>query len=143
MNEIEEFLLAMFGEDATEIAKHPDNEDDGYDWDLVATGETNYPCFEYLRIGKKRALAELDLKKQLLAEHPHTTLRQHHGEATLRNMYGPHWEKRLTHLDELYCTTCHIDDGVIENVDGKPCLTVRLLASLYATRPGFKEEWRP
>lgn len=66
MSELVDFLRARLDEDATEIAKHPDGEDD---WEFVATGETNYPCTPYLMIGKKRALAEVGAKRRLLDEY--------------------------------------------------------------------------
>ena len=42
------------------------------------------------------------------------------------------------------CTVCHHltgDDLQVDN-DPWPCRTVRLLAQPYASRPGFRDEWR-
>lgn len=65
MSELVDFLEARLKEDAEEIAKHPDGEDD---WEFMATGEMNYPCSPYLMIGKKRALAEVEAKQRILTE---------------------------------------------------------------------------
>lgn len=63
MSELVEFLRARIAEDAAEIAKHPDGQDE---WEFMATGEANYPCTPYLMIGKKRALAEVAAKRRLI-----------------------------------------------------------------------------
>jgi hypothetical protein len=39
--------------------------------------------------------------------------------------------------NEIRCTECTSDQLHY------PCRTVRLLASVYAERPGYREEWRP
>lgn len=51
------------------------------------------------------------------------------------------------------CSTCAAPETYDDDADGNrewsrdsksfPCLTVRLLASVYADRPGYREEWRP
>lgn len=59
------WLRIQLDTDAAEIAEHPDDYE--YEaWDLSAEMETNYPCLPYLRIGKRRALAEVDAKRRLL-----------------------------------------------------------------------------
>lgn len=89
-----------------------------------------------------RVLAEVEAKKRLLELHPHTTMRQDLGEARLRTSYGPNWEKRLKRVDDMFCTTCHVEDGVIES-SGQPCETLRLLSLPYANHPDYREEWKP
>ncbi|MDX2749629.1 DUF6221 family protein [Streptomyces scabiei] len=42
-------------------------------------------------------------------------------------------------LNGWVCTTC--DNGDVEQV--YPCPTQRLLATVYADRPGYREVWRP
>jgi len=67
MSNLIAFLRARLDEDAAEITQQPD-EDRSTEWDLIATDEI-YSCFKYLRLGKKRALAELDHKRQILTDH--------------------------------------------------------------------------
>ncbi|MFD0687245.1 DUF6221 family protein [Actinomadura fibrosa] len=91
----------------------------------------------------ERVLADVGAKRRIVALHPHTTMRREIGEEHLRSMYGPNWERRLIHLDDLYCRTCHVADGKITNDAGIPCLTLRLLALPYADHPAYRDEWRP
>lgn len=65
MNDLVTFLRARLTEDETEIAKHPDEPDFGW-WELVASTESNYPCLPYLSLSKKRALAEVEVKRQIV-----------------------------------------------------------------------------
>lgn len=157
------FLLAQYDADehlaraAQKAAFSPNWDADGIRGDLYASSDDPQSGHVIAQADKGEAdvldhaarhdpasvLADIAAKRQIVALHPHTTIRQDAGEARLRNMYGPHWEKRLIRLDEPYCDTCHVEDGVIESDDGRPCLTLRLLASPYASRDGYKESWRP
>lgn len=112
------WLRAQLDDDSRRIAQHPDDEDD---WmaidDLVAETEQNYPCNPYLRIGKKRALAEVDAKRQILDLHAHTA---HPYTAGVVD-----------------CDVCTYTGA------GTWCGTVRALALPYAARPGYQHEWMP
>lgn len=110
------FLRARLDEDAAEIAKHPD--DDVPDWDLIATAETNYPCFPYIAIGKSRALAEVEAKRQIVE--------RYHYEAT--SPFGEKWRE---------CATCGAAN------EPWPCPTLRLLALPYAAHQDYRDEWKP
>ena len=69
MGDIVAFLNDRLADDAEEIAKHPDGEDDWPSYCLVATRESSYPCFPYLQIHKQRALAEVEAKRLQLGLH--------------------------------------------------------------------------
>lgn len=82
-----------------------------------------------------RVLREIDAKRQLLDLHPYAVLRKNVGER---------WKGDPDpRFDRTFCATCHVDDGCIQDNDGRPCETLRLLALPYAGRPGFRDEWRP
>lgn len=42
----------------------------------------------------------------------------------------------------LFCETCGSGEAYEYPTDW-PCLTLRLLAAPYSTRPGYREDWRP
>lgn len=88
-----------------------------------------------------RMLVEVEAKRRIIALHPHTTQREVMGERRLRASYGSHWEKRLKHVDELYCATCHAEDGMISGDGGRPCETLRLLALPYAGHKDYQQTW--
>lgn len=92
--------------------------------------------------GSYRMLVDIESKRRIIDLHPHATQRQQHSEASLRASYGPNWETLLKHLDEPYCQTCHVDDGMISGNGGRPCETLRLLAAPYAEHPAYSDEWR-
>ena len=73
---------------------------------------------EYAHIARwdpARVIAEIDAKRRLLDEH------------------------QIDRNSE--CETCR--ERGLERNQVWPCLTVRLLAVVYADRPGYREEWRP
>ncbi|MFF7130415.1 DUF6221 family protein [Streptomyces sp. NPDC008240] len=129
MSELVEFLRARFAAELDDI--------EGYDggWN-DADG-----CWG-IHVDPEFTRADVQAKKRLLELHPHTTMRQDLGEARLRVAYGPNWEKRLKRVDDVFCTTCHVEDGVIES-SGQPCETLRLLALPYVNHPDYREEWKP
>lgn len=88
-----------------------------------------------------RALREVEAKRWIIAQHPHTTYREHLGDS-LNRTRGPSWERRnATILDRQYCETCHVDDGIIDGADGLPCRTLRMLAAVYADHSDYREDW--
>lgn len=89
------------------------------------------------RHGPDAVLRRIAADRKLLELHPQMTYRSKASEGALRSMYGPHWEARLSRLDDRYCETCHIEDGVISpDPQGRPCDTVRLIAESW----GWTEE---
>lgn len=117
-----EFLNARLNEDAEEIAKHPDGEDD---WEFIATGEHNYPCTPYLMIGKKRAIAEVEAKRRIMAEH---------SSQEVASLDRETWGQVF-----VVCRRCRINERQV----AEPCLTLRALALPYVDHPDYREEWRP
>ncbi|MFD6552774.1 DUF6221 family protein [Streptomyces sp. NPDC058398] len=73
-----------------------------------------------------RVLREIEVKRELLKEHT---------------------------VDGWTCSTCAMPEDFDEDADGNrewsrrgqdfPCRTLRLAASVYADRPGYREDWRP
>jgi hypothetical protein len=73
-----------------------------------------------------RVLREIEAKRELLKEHT---------------------------VDGWTCSTCAMPEDFDEDADGNrewsrrgqdfPCRTLRLAASVYADRPGYREDWRP
>lgn len=107
------------------------------------TGDARFSSIEAVAEYGERMVADVEAKRRIVDLHPHTTQREQQGETSLRRNYGPHWEKRLKHLDEFYCERCHVEDGVIEGDGGRPCETLRLLALPYADHPDYDGSWRP
>jgi len=68
-------------------------------------------------------LADVAAKRLILAEHQ------------------PRSERASWDEDVTICATCRYDGGL--DWVAYPCPTVRLLASAYASRPGYRSEWRP
>lgn len=142
-DEIEEFLTARFDEDDLTARDPVEHLIDGGDHGMDFSAMPEWARHHVLHWTPDRVIREVEAKRQILALHPHTTQREEHTETEFRHSYGPHWEKRLKHLDEFYCERCHIEDGVIEGDGGRPCETLRLLALPYVDHPDFCEEWRP
>ena len=83
----------------------------------------------------KRVLRDIEARRQIMDLHPYSTRRDHVGER---------WRKDPNpELDQTFCETCHVDDGIIQKSGGLPCMTLRLLALPYADHPDYREEWRP
>lgn len=120
MSELVDFLRARLDEDAMEIAKHPDGEDD---WEFMATGETNYPCSPYLMIGKKRALAEVEAKRRIIEAHGLECRRLERA--------------RLAASDEVLALEA------VSYGHGKRLLEslLRDLASAYSDHKDYRQEW--
>ena len=67
MDDLVKFLRARLDEEQREAEKQPDGEEVMLDsWEIMATAETNYPGYEYLRIAKARVLAEAEAKRALI-----------------------------------------------------------------------------
>lgn len=125
MDDLVQFLRARLDEERTEAEKQPDGEEAMLDgWEIIATAETNYPCYEYLRIAKRRVLADIDAKRELI--------------------------KRG---DTLFCE-CDFADSPPTNPEDRSqeiphhydCTAYRVAAVLalpYADHPDYREDWRP
>lgn len=74
-----------------------------------------------------RVLREVAAKRKLIELHAPAVI---HGEKG-----GADWYNRMT-----ICRTCTPSQQFPETA--WPCDTVKLLASVYADRPGYKEEWK-
>lgn len=72
------------------------------------------------------------------AEHwqPSAVLARIAADRAILELHGVAWNAEV-------CTVCHHphEDGETLDNDAWPCLTVRLLASPYADREGFRSEW--
>ena len=66
-----------------------------------------------------RQLAECEAKRRIVEEH------------------GPFWEDDSPSL----CRVCH--DYAAHDAAASPCRTLRLLATVYADHPDYRQEWRP
>jgi hypothetical protein len=123
MSDLIEFLRARLDAEEAEARRLDDEEDLGYEsWEIVLTGETNYPFLEFLRITKKRVLAEVDAKRRIVK--------------WCEEVIG---DRDLSQYDQF---------GSLK--DDKDALavtlaveTLRLLALPYADHPDYREEWRP
>lgn len=72
MDDLVKFLRARLDEERTEAEKQPDGEEAMLDgWEIIATAESNYPCYEYLRIAKRRVLADVEAKRRIVARVEH------------------------------------------------------------------------
>ncbi len=83
---------------------------------------------DYLRgvhLEPERALAEVQAKRAILAEHPHV-------------------KAAFTALPETFgCRCCHYG-GEGRGVQGFGwCKTLRALAAIYGSHPGYRPEWAP
>jgi hypothetical protein len=127
MDELVTWLRAQLDEDERLIAEHPDGEDGGSwieDSGIGAGVETDYPSLAYLRIEKKRALAEVAAKRGLIGQ-------VLNYEAKIDGEWG----------------CCHsaeqIGQGLCPDSIARDTPAFRLLALPYAGRPGYRDEWRP
>jgi hypothetical protein len=115
------FVHARLDEEKAQAEKLPDLEDYSLDpWEICweETGEWN--SYAYLRIAKKRVLAEVEAKKGLLDEH--------------------------TDVNDGSCGTCVDGHWGYPTHGGSspqnyPCRTLRLLALPYREHPEFRPEW--
>lgn len=139
MSDLVEFLRARVGEDAAEIANHPDEAESPDDWAILAlAGDGSWPYSPYfplLTIGKKRALAEVELKRQIIVEHEIVVDGIDEGEVDPASATEP------AHTPRFGCRTCHVDDRHI--YDGGYCVTLQALARPYAGHAAYREEWQP
>jgi hypothetical protein len=122
MDDLVTWLRAQLALDTEAIAEHPDGEDDVWMAGLQAETEQNYPCSQYLRISKARALREVAAKRAIVDLHPR-------------------------HVDDVdgtpdTCGACFVD-LYAPTFEPWPCLTLRHLAAVYADRSGYKSEWAP
>lgn len=95
----------------------------------VATGAWGYMAWEtrqhIARHDPIRTLADIAAKRAIIALHTDVEM---HIEF-IHERSGDHW-----------CDVCgSVDDAPV----AWPCDTLRLLASAYADRPGYQDEWRP
>lgn len=111
-----EFLRSRYKEEAAQAEKQRDGDDYPLDpWEIrwEETGEWN--SYAYIRITKSRALAEVEAKRDVVAQY----------ERALEN--------RRAHPDDLAAA------GALLALLG----TLKSLALPYAGHPGYKPRWAP
>lgn len=124
-DELVRFLQARFTEDA---ARQQDIWEQWHHRDCEALPQVLYPDRETGACDcgvPARVLAEVEAKRQVLNAHPSTR------DVVTVSPDGAHG---------FGCATCHQDEGVIVG-DGW-CVTLRALASVYASHPDYRAEWR-
>lgn len=74
--------------------------------------------------------------EHIVAHDPASVLARIAADRAILELHGVAWNAEV-------CTVCHHphEDGETLDNDAWPCLTVRLLASPYADREGFRSEW--
>jgi len=146
--DITEFLTACLEEEAAmaraAAAFYDDADQDGVSWEGHAgtdlNGYTRFWIAPHLgtvndvasglhinRHDPAHVLREVAAKRKLIELHAPAVI---HGEKG-----GADWYNRMT-----ICRTCTPSQQFPETA--WPCDTVKLLASVYADRPGCKEEWK-
>lgn len=89
--------------------------------------------------GGVHPLGDSSLTRLMEANDPADTIARCEAELAILDLHGGEWlDQDLADGDyrvRQVCTRC--DDGYW------PCRTVRLLASGYRHRPGYREEWKP
>jgi len=122
-----EFLNARLDEDEAVVKeaiaaleRDPDALiDDGLGWyanNADSSGDS------IVAVGPRRAAAEVEAKRRIVKTH----------------------SVRYFGRDSAVCETCHTyttDYG--DEAEDFPCITLRLLASVYADHPDYRQEWKP
>lgn len=125
MSDLTDFLLARIAEDeaaardALEQGSAPEPEP----WLAVGWPRSEHPGPVVL-VGPERFLAECEAKRRIVEAHP---------------------AGRESRLLGTVCDTCAAWDEADYEGPGEvawPCPTLRLLATVYADHPAFREDWR-
>lgn len=99
--------------------------------------------------GRRASVAEW-LSAQIAADEVRTTDPHdwYHGNARLRaqceayrkivELHRPSTDHGDTY--DAYCVGCW-EEGGMDGAPTYPCRTIRIIAGVYGTRPGFREEW--
>lgn len=114
------FLRARYDEENAEAEKLADIDDYSLDsWEITReeTGEWN--SYAYLRIAKKRALAEIEAKQRLVRDY----------EDAVRSLAA----------SEPNTPAHDLMTGAVSTL----ARTLRLLVLPYADHPDYRDEWRP
>lgn len=121
------FLLDRFGEDEVEINQHPIDDGEPLDESLEPQGlraevGADWPYAKWLRIGKARALREVEAKRRIVAMYEDAATE---GQALLN---------RRVHGATVMAATASV---------GAFYLVLQELALPYADHPDYDPEWKP
>ena len=81
---------------------------------------------------------------RLPAKHRESMLAEVEGQRQIIRLHHPGRVWTGSAYEDGKCTTCLLwESQGYSNYEDSPCPTLRALASMYADRDGYREEWRP
>lgn len=141
MDDLVKFIRAQLDEDEQEA-----NDFGGNSWrvvdDLVVQRGVVPATTAIVAEGLRASVSEW------LARHdPARVLREVAAKRAVVDLHTPvvlHGGPGGKYYDQtVVCRSCEPPNGVHLQEEIYPCLTLRLLAAVYADSPGYREEWRP
>ncbi|MGW2933965.1 DUF6221 family protein [Streptomyces sp. NPDC001156] len=105
---------------------------------LSAAAQRERPALRSLRYVASTERAEY--QRHIAAHDPARVLHEIGAKRKVVNLHRAIRSPQPDGITNLDCSTCGGEETLSPSW---PCPTIRLLASVYADRPGYREEWRP
>jgi hypothetical protein len=107
------------------------------DWLLARVAEDEANVWDFAEVDRPHVLAVCAAHRRIVERHQPTPMLDHYEYGCTCGFSDHRWSE---------CRACgaHLDDeGEYDRgIRGRVCPDLAALASIYADRPGFREEWR-